>query len=357
MAINILPRGMSSGEALATGLGSGISKGLQALAQQKLGQLAQRQQQDKTQKGLDLLQSGQPEAVAQGLAMLPAGLQPEALKNLRMGSQQANLMQYLEGILGGEQAPGGTGTTATDHPTFGAPALSEKATLDLANIAIENKKQAEKGEEKRWNYNKEFLKEVSNKTTSAAKSLSKYAAQRALVRRGNLPNPTFYNITKKLGGETFAELFNPEAEQYGKVVQDFVRNIKDVFGARITEKQIEEFLKSLPTLANTDEGKLRILDFLELNARAEMARGSAIEKIKKEHGGIPPYDLRSLVAKESENIYENLGNQLVELINSPERYTQGASVEQSDLSNLIDGTVVSYNGKRYIMKNGKPVAL
>jgi hypothetical protein len=370
MALYVLPEKPTFGEMLGTnfgtGLSSGLSQSLQMLAQNKLNQLAQRQQQQRTQQGFELIQQGR---MAEGIPLLPSNVQPEFVKNLRLQGQRENLQNIMDRLSGGkfseamglptkegQPQPGGMGTT----PTFGAPTLSEHGIDVVSKFVQKQSEEKRKDVKEQWRYNKKFLREVGKKAENAARALPRYAALRELTQTGKMPNPTFYNVVKKFGGETFSQLFNPKAEQYNKIIQDFVKNIKDVFGTRITEKQIEEFLKSLPTLANTDEGKMRILDFLELTSRAEFSRGEAINNIIDNAGGVPPYNLQMLASKATSKIYDDLGENIVSLISDSKRYLDiyksgGKIKNASQLKTLPDGTIVWRKGKRYTITNGRPV--
>ncbi len=364
MPVQIFPEQPGLGTLLGTGLGAGIGESLEALAQQKMGQYAQRRQSQRTQKGMELIQSGIPQNVAQGFSLLPDKLKPEALKGMRMQGQAQNLENRLSALYGeGQQTPGQP--APQDAPTYGAPVLSEKGVENLYERKQEFITEARKDSKDKWTFNKELYRDTNRAGNLAKEHRASYKAQMALARSGKLTNPSFYSFLKKVGLDRFAAFLNPASESYLKITQDFVKNIKEVFGARITDRQIEEFLKALPTLQNTDEGKQLILDFLMLKGDATSARAETMRDIIREHGGTPPYELGGLLSERSGPIYENLGDQFLNIVERAtqltsgmaQQFSAGQDISTEEVKGLPEGTVLKRGNKRYKIKNGKPVVI
>lgn len=94
----ILPRTPGIGELFGQGLGQGLGSGLNKLAEHKLNQVFQRQQQSSVAQGLTALGFGQEQASQ--ISMLPPELQSVIVKNYLQGAESAGLDQALAGILG-----------------------------------------------------------------------------------------------------------------------------------------------------------------------------------------------------------------------------------------------------------------
>lgn len=367
MAIQTFQEKPTLGERWGTGLG----QGLQLLAEQKMGQLKARQQRTRTQQGVELIQSGIPENIPRGISLLPKDLQSEVAKGIRMQGQAQNLQQRLAALSGGGQETPGQ-EPPQDVFTFGSAPISEKGVMEVERARQENVKarqeflkEARKDSKDKWEFNKERYDENLKQSKLVKEHAASYKAQRRLAESGKLTNPSMYSFLKKVGLDQFAAFLNPASEAYLKITQDFVKNIKDVFGARITDRQIEEFLKALPTLQNTDEGKTLILDFLMLKGEATSARAQTMRDIIKEYGGTPPYQLGGLMDERSTAIYEDLGNKFLEVADRAvqmasgitQQFKPGQAVSTQSLKGLPEGSVVKKGDKRYVIRNGKPVPI
>jgi hypothetical protein len=69
---------------------------------------------------------------------------------------------------------------------------------------------------------------------------------------------------------TAAAMLSPEAQEATKLIADELRGVKDTFGARISNFELQAYMKRLPTLLNTAEGRKRVLR--DLKSMNEMNR-------------------------------------------------------------------------------------
>jgi hypothetical protein len=114
-----------------------------------------------------------------------------------------------------------------------------------------------------------------------------------LVQKGDIASPsedhlyrwaakTFMLPTQDLRGADTAEL--------EKLTAGFIKNAKEWFGGRVTNYDLESFMKTLPSLKMDHESKLRLLSSMRSVAEAQELRANAYEQIRKENGGrLPPY--------------------------------------------------------------------
>jgi hypothetical protein len=63
------------------------------------------------------------------------------------------------------------------------------------------------------------------------------------------------NVTIKEGELRLPAGANAETQLYVKTINDFTRLAKDSYGARVTNFDLQQFMKRLPTLANSEEGR------------------------------------------------------------------------------------------------------
>jgi len=124
-----------------------------------------------------------------------------------------------------------------------------------------------------------------------------------LIKKGRLPHPLFYSILDTIDKGLFGHGVNlkflggKDAQEFEKLATDFTKNAKEIFGSRVTQGEIELFLKTIPTLAQTDSGKKRVIrNWKILNESAKIKKKAVLEIIEM-NGGQRPMGLQALVEK------------------------------------------------------------
>jgi len=308
MAIIKLDEGPGLGQLLGTGLGSGVGTGLQRLAQMKINEFAQRQQQQQTTSGLQAL--GLSPQEASQVSLLPPALQSEVVKNYLRGAESAGLDQMLGSLgMGGGAAPqqqavqqgisgqqlgapqlGGAQEQAGLVGALTKPRLSQKAKMDVAKFAQKERQIATKDRATAFKETKEVRKDILDSSKADQENLMRINRMSVLNQQGKLNNPLFYSTLKKVGLDIPA-LLTPESQEFQKLTIDFLKNAKKMFGARITNFEAETFLKSIPSLTQTPEGRDRVIHNLKMIYKGSDIRKKAMRSIIRENGGIPPLDL------------------------------------------------------------------
>jgi len=77
----------------------------------------------------------------------------------------------------------------------------------------------------------------------------------------------------------------PEAQEAIKLIVDSTSNIKDSYGARVTNFDLQTYLKKLPSLLNSPEGKMRVLRDLKIMNQLNQMHAKGIQDIFDEKGG------------------------------------------------------------------------
>jgi hypothetical protein len=77
----------------------------------------------------------------------------------------------------------------------------------------------------------------------------------------------------------------PEAQEAIKLIIDSTSNIKDTYGARVTNFDLQTYLKKLPSLLNSPEGKMRVLRDLQIMNQLNQLHAQGIQEIFDEKGG------------------------------------------------------------------------
>lgn len=327
-----MPAKKGWGEIIGGGLGEGIGSGFQALANMKMQDYAARQaqalqheeqkyQQAERSKGLASLFS--PEQ-AQYISMLDPKSQQEIIKQKLQQPKESSYLKAVREMMGGQpsETPGeankqelvsGQQPISTQPASNGlgtaAEGLSERQLTELVKLKQTQDKAKAKMSDTEWNKAK-YYDERSLEDYTAAKGQSKAAYEnnmrfdrmRELIEKGEMPPPLFASFIEGVGKGTFGAfdltaILGADAEEFKKLSSDMVKGIKDIYGARITNNDLEQFLKTIPTLIQTNEGKLKLIHNLELLNQGNIEYFSIMKKVVEDNDGMRPKNFDSLVEK------------------------------------------------------------
>lgn len=98
------------------------------------------------------------------------------------------------------------------------------------------------------------------------------------------------NINPQTGDFFLPFIASGDAQQYVKTINDFTRNAKQSYGARVTNFDLQQFMKRLPTLANSAEGRKRIIQQLQIINQLDHLRAQALKDVIEDYGGIRNID-------------------------------------------------------------------
>lgn len=321
------------GEQFGSGLGQGLSSTLQQLTNMKLNQIVQRQQQQQASQAFQRLPGVTPEIAdflsalspeerkyplqnLDSLIRLGQGMGPQAAQHVQPEQAQQNGVQNLSQLLTNPnqqslnqvspliaQALGKTPIQPAAQPVqTGLPQASatnqENPVSDIFTSPEEKRKrrQEEREERKlaqkeisdRFKNTKEVRKEIFDKTRTAKTKLRDL--ERFEELEGYIDTPGYVEFLKRAGLDIPA-LMNPESQEFEKIAQGFLRDAKNVFGGRISNYEVEQFLKTIPSLSQSPEGRKRVIAGLKQLARGDLAYNEALREIMKENNNVPPDDL------------------------------------------------------------------
>lgn len=163
----------------------------------------------------------------------------------------------------------------------------------------------------------------------------------ALDRLQKLPNlPTGlnkFNVNPKTGELFFPALSSPEAQLFAKTINDFTTKAKDSYGARVTNFELDRFMKRLPTLANSPEGRQLIISQMKLINDLDRLEDKSLVDVYDHYGvgrinSQQAKQLAKIYRKEQEDIIKDRFKDLDGKINSLMKRRQGNSVTLYDPS-------------------------
>jgi hypothetical protein len=112
-----------------------------------------------------------------------------------------------------------------------------------------------------------------------------------LNKTGTLPKGfERLNVDWQTGDIRVPALASPEAQLFTKTVADFLTTAKDTFGSRVTNFDIEQFKKRLPSLANTEEGREIILEQMQIINDLNKSNAQAVVEGFDKAGGVRNVD-------------------------------------------------------------------
>jgi hypothetical protein len=174
--------------------------------------------------------------------------------------------------------------------------LQELSATSLRSISKEQQpvfeKEADKLEAKRVS---ELATDISNDFQAAKSEDMRLDRMEVLDEGENLSTPLMVKSLQALG-LPLGVLSNPDSEEFAKLEAEFLRDVRQVFpGGRITNYEIQAYLKGIPNLMNSSEGRKAIIRNRRLINDGKKVRYNAYKDILKENGGRKPPNLDVLI--------------------------------------------------------------
>ena len=108
-----------------------------------------------------------------------------------------------------------------------------------------------------------------------------------------------------------ANLVSKEGQEWVKEIARFQNRAKDAFGSRVTNFDLQSYMKQFPGLLNTFDGRKRILRMMDINNQLDSLYDKALDQVYKKYGlnGIPQEKADELAKKMIQNDTERLNNE------------------------------------------------
>lgn len=308
LPLQILPQEETFGARLGTGLGVGISSGLQNLADLKMKELARRQ----VTQGLQAPSLGFSPEEAQALSGLDTTSLNQILKQRAAQPQQAAYAQAISSILGGEQ-PG------QEAPQLAG--LTEQQATNLGKFVTQQRK-FEQGERKEA---REYLAPFEEKHQRIEQAIRSNNQLIQLSRSGNLRAGYKQKLLDKLDLGNFWQPIENELAQKNLARQ--ATNAGAAFNTkRLTNLEVGTYKQSLATLWNTPEGIEAIARVNNLEFKADEARHKARRNIIKDNKGQIPFDIESQIEDRVQPQLKHYADKSMKIVMNAINKTPGKNV-------------------------------
>ena len=217
--------------------------------------------------------------------------------------------------------------------------VSERNAKSESELYAEEEKNQTNALQQGYKSNEKYFNEITD-SMKAANEMDMKLDQMLSLK--DLPEPALAGAMEYFGIPP--ALFSADAETAEKLSIDLTKNIQQFYGSRILQSEFQAFMKSIPSLRNSTEGRKRIVEnmkkFNDLR-RLEYNKARALElDYESKKKPIPP-DFRR-------RVYESMEKDASALADSFKNANQGRLNENSQ--NLPEGKV-----RVKTMKNGKSV--
>ncbi len=162
-----------------------------------------------------------------------------------------------------------------------------------------------------------LFNQINDEAKAAEKSEKRLKRFNELINKGDLAHPLWASFVKTLQhgipvlgvSLDLTSLMSQDSQEFEKLSTDFLKDAKAIFGSKMTEGELMQFLKTVPSLSQSNEGKVAVIrNMNEFNAAAKL-RKDTMNKIIKEYKGRPE-NLEELTSErmgpELDKIVENI---------------------------------------------------
>ena len=299
-----------------TGVGDffrGIGTGLHSLVENKTKEIQR-------QKNIDKLQrfgfNSQAAELLNHIQEVDPAHFTQVLQSLGEGAySQPQQTQYPQQSVQ-EYAPEEYEQEQITEPSGEKVSISKEIEKPIAPKGLFEKGLSEKEKAERFKQTKEYRESILNARKLARSDLKDLNRLEELSESGKLDTPGYIEFLKESGFDIPA-LMNPESEEFFKIQQSFLKNAKQYFGGRVSNYEVEQFLKTIPSLSQSPEGRSRVLSNLKYVARGAEEYYKAYEDILRQNKGVPPYDIQEQVERKIDKRLDKIAEQFKKDVSKP----------------------------------------
>jgi len=303
--VQSLPQTPSLLEMLGSGLGSGVSTGMQML----MPELIKERQLSKLSSIL-----GGNQITSQQQGMPTQGMESETAQSQ---------MSQIEKIA---TNPAAMAQLANINPKF-----ADQVQGMYRNLLSKQKLQAQQEMTKTklaFQETKDTRKDIDSAYKSAKDQNLILSRMEEIDKEGKTISPAMTALFDKLD-IPISILRNPESEEFQKLSQNLMKGVTQ-YGNRILQVEFANFMKQIPTLLNSKEGRSRIIRNMKLLNQINLDTYETKKQILKENKGVPPLDLFDQVQERVQPNLEKIQSELSKPIKLQDRQSSENTVLMKD---------------------------
>lgn len=224
----------------------------------------------------------------------PRGLVEEQLKQIRPEMVQQLVEQENKRAAPGTSFPLSVAQTLA-KPTKKEMREIQKLDLEERKFASEEASREEKHGLEKYKTQQPFMDKVYNEAQKASETLMTTERMKELEDEGLMGSA--WNEFLSGFGLGIPALMGAPSEEFLKLRQGFLNGAREAFGGRVSNFELEQFLKTVPDLSNSPEGRKRIIANIDRVNRLKQKEAEIMDDIIEKNKGTPPLNLRSQVEK------------------------------------------------------------
>lgn len=297
------------GATFGAGLGQGISKGLtQSIDQFFQNKKEERERQRKKSQMEEFFKSDEAKnlsplqrqlLVGESMGLLPSGSTKAILEENRKQQEIQAINDYFQNLQAGREpfstegvAQGNIEPVEADEIALSRLSAAGGKAAELAKFEqsrLQNREKAKtKKEEAYFKLNEPKLMEISDSQRDLEQENARFSRLQELFNDpSKFPPGWMVGLLSKEGElrPTAIAALSDEAQEAVKLIIDSTSGIKNTYGARVTNFDLQTYLRKLPSLLNSAEGKARVLRDLQVINQINRLHNEGIMQIFEEHGG------------------------------------------------------------------------
>lgn len=153
--------------------------------------------------------------------------------------------------------------------------------------------------------NKDYTEKVLNGFEAFKRDKIVLDQMENLSNKGDLPKPVSVALLNKIG-IPLGVLENPNAEQFDKLSTELLKNIQGTFGNRILQSEVNLFMRSIPTLLNSEEGQKKLISQWKTLNEGKRIYYDAYKDVRTDNPKRLPPDLHEKVLEKAEPMLDDL---------------------------------------------------
>lgn len=286
--------------------------------QEALQELQQPMQQQQGQQGIGQLmqQFNQPYQPQNEMQMVQQALGG----NNRGLNANEGIYQYLKSKKQDNITPNAQRAANLSNPQFNDSSVQfpQNSTIPRRAPLLQSPQDRRESAKERFEQEqaeRPFYQKTLDQYESSRSTLNDVNRLTNLINKGKIVNPTEDHMQRYLSSIfkiNLKDLRGADTEEFEKITAGFIKNAKQWFGSRVTNYDLESFMKTLPQLSTSHEGKMRILGSMKAAAQAQQLKYDALRHLMKQNGGrIPPYaqlQVEELIKPELDALSEQFVN-------------------------------------------------
>jgi len=190
------------------------------------------------------------------------------------------------------------------------PRLTPEQKMRLRSQIEKRQESFEKKQGKIDAATKDFVKNTKDLYKASKDGKLRLDRMEELINKGDLPTPFLVSLLdlakdvipipgtgKSIGINLKGAVLSDDAQEFDKLSTDFVKDAKKFFGSRLTDTDLKTFLRTVPTLSQSKEGKKRVINNMRKFNKINELKYQALQEILEENRGYTPRNVEDLVEK------------------------------------------------------------